>query len=327
MTQEIIRPAIATVIALALMSFLEHPAGLFHPKNQESQTQDQNIVVVTGARFAYPLIEHWIEAYSKVNPDVQVIIESRGTTDPLKVDIIAEVLDPGDELRKGREYIYVARYAVLPVANSTSSLARTYTEKGLNTDLIKQIFFDDMFTDKSKQKTIDAPYTVYTRLQKAGVPTVFSNFFGYEQKDLKGIAIAGADVHLLRALLRDSLAVTYLPLPLIYHPDSRDLVEGLAVLPVDINGNKKVSDDEKIYHTIDSVIETLESRDQDKVSNIPIGYLHLSVDKRQATEEAIDFMRWVNEHGQEHLHTFGYLTAEANRFQKDTFNEFASQRR
>lgn len=286
----------------------------------------QKVVVVTGNRFSYKLVQKWIDEYNKVNPNIQIVIESRGSADPLRFDILAEVYEQEEEIKKNREYINVGRYAVLPVATAGSSFAKTYTEKGLDKDLIKQIFFHDIFADKEKQKPVKAPFTVYTRLQKAGVPIVFASHFGYEQKNIKGSAIAGADSHLLKALLRDSAGVTYLPLPLIYDEQTRKPINGLTVLPVDLNGNGKVSDNEKFYATLDHVIERLETMEPGDIKNIPVEYLHLSVDKQKASPEAIDFLKWVNEHGQNNLHAFGYLKPEANRFEKEKFNEFASRR-
>jgi phosphate transport system substrate-binding protein len=98
------------------------------------------------------------------------------------------------------------------------------------------------------------------------------------------------------------------------------------VLPVDLNGNGKVNDDEKFYDDLNLVISKLESADAKDIKNIPIEYLHLSVDKQNASAEAIAFLKWVNENGQADLHEFGYLAPEAKRFEKEKFNEFASKR-
>lgn len=297
-------------------------------KNSVSSSNNlpQKVVVVTGARFSYKLVEKWIEDYNKVNPNVQIIVEARGSADPLKYDILAEVYEQEETIKKSREYVNVGRYAILPVATANSSFAKYYADKGLNENLINQIFFHDIFADKEKQKPIKGQYSVYTRLQKAGVPTVFSKYFGHEQKDIKGVAIAGADAHLLKALLRDSTGVTYLPLPLIYDEQTRKPIEGLTVLPVDANGNGKVSDEEKYFDNVDKVIAQLETAEPREIKNIPIEYLHLSVDKQNASPEAVDFLKWVNENGQGDLHDFGYLKPEAKRFEKDKFNEFASKR-
>jgi phosphate transport system substrate-binding protein len=286
----------------------------------------QKIVVVTGARFSYKLVQKWIDDYYKVNPNVQILIEPRGSADPAKFDILAEVYEQDAEVRESREYINIGRYAILPVATKKSAFAKIYADKGINTELIQQVFFHDIFTDNEKQKDVKVPFTVYTRLQKAGAPIVFTKYFGFEQKDIKGKAIAGSDEHLLKALLRDTTGVSYLPLPLIYDQKTKRPIEGLAVLPVDINGNGKVSDDEKFYEDLNTVISRLESGDAKDIKNIPIEYLHLSIDPQNVSPEAIEFLKWVNDNGQADLHEFGYLAPEAKRFEKGKFNEFASKR-
>jgi phosphate transport system substrate-binding protein len=287
----------------------------------------QKVVVITGARFSYKLVQKWIDDYNRVKPNIQIIIEARGSADPAKFDILAEVYEHEDDIKKNREYIHVGRYAILPVATASSSFAKIYSEKGLTTELIKQVYFHDLFADKEKEQKIKAPFTVYTRLQKAGAPIVFTKYFGYEQKDIKGKAIAGSDEHLLKALLRDSTGISYLPLPLIYDQQTKKPIDGLAVLPVDFNGNGRVSDDEKFYGDQQAVIDRLEAEHSKEIENIPVEYLHLSVDKQNASQEAIDFLQWVNDNGQNDLHEFGYLKPEPKRFEKEKFNEFASRKK
>ncbi|HEY3402546.1 MAG TPA: hypothetical protein VGK59_04105 [Ohtaekwangia sp.] len=286
--------------------------------------EHDNVVVITGVRFAYPLIQKWIDDYNKINPDVQIIIESRGTNDPSKYDLLIEAYEPEETIKKNREFVYVARYAVVPVANGNSSFAKTYSDKGLNEGLIKQIFFHDMFADKENEVEIKAPFTVYTRLQKAGVPITFTKHFGFQQKDVKGKAIAGSDEHLLKAVLRDSTGLSYFPLSIAYDRTTGKPVQGLSVLPVDLNGNNKVNDEEKFYDQLASVLEHLEEKGS-KNHNVPIEYLHLSVDKNNPNTKAVEFLCWVIQNGQKDLHAFGYLLPAAARFDTEKFEAFASQ--
>lgn len=215
--------------------------------------------------------------------------------------------------KKSRDYVYMARYAILPVANSHSEFSKVYSAKGLNQDLIKQLFFHDIFSDKKEQSIIKAPYTVYTRLQKAGAPITFSKHFGYQQKDIQGKSIAGADEHLLKALLRDSTGLSYLPLNLLYDQKTGKLLEGITILPVDLNGNGKVSDDEKFYNDLSIVIQRLEEKSQKEISNVPMEYLNFSVDKNDSNPEAISFLKWVIQNGEKDLHAFGFLKPESSR--------------
>ncbi|RAW01075.1 substrate-binding domain-containing protein [Pseudochryseolinea flava] len=314
------------VLAIILAIVVALPTWAQVDSNSANSSPTQKIVVVTGNRFSYKLVQKWIDDYNKIVPDVQIVIESRGSADPTKYDVLAEVYQPNDEIKKNREYLNVGRYAVLPVATSSSAFAKHFSEKGLTKELLKQIYFNDIFAEKDQRQNIDVPYTVYTRQQKAGVPFVFAKYFDFQQKDLQGTTIAGADEHLLKATLRDPNGVTYLPLALIYDQQTRKPVEGLTVIPVDLNGNGKINDEEKFYGDLNVVIETLEKKDLSDIKNVPIEYLHLSVDKQIVNQEAINFLKWVNEHGQSYLHEFGYLLPEAKHFEKEKFIEFASKR-
>ncbi len=289
------------------------------------QTHREKIVLVTGVRFAYPLVQKWIDDYNKQNPDVQIVIESRGSADPANYDILVEAHGQDAALAKNREYIYIARYAILPVANSTSDFAKTYSNKGLSKNLIKQLYFNDVFADKEDEQVIKSPYTIYTRLKKAGTPIVFTKYFGYQHQDIKGIAIAGADEHLLKAILRDSTAVSYLPVNLIYDPVSKKPVTGLTVLPVDLNGNGKVSDEEKFYSDISKVIQILDEKPVKDINNVPLEYINISIDKNSENTDALEFLRWVVRNGQNYLHDFGYLKPEPGRFEPDKFEKFLSK--
>jgi len=310
---------ISTAIFLAFTIILANGQAV------NSSPDKKKVTVVTGARFTYPLVQKWIDDYNVEHPDIQIIIESRGSADP-QADILIEAYEQDEAVKKTREYLYVARYAVLPVANSNSAFAKTYSERGLNKQLINQLFFHDLFADSEKEQEIKDPYTIYTRLQKAGAPIVFTKYFGFEQKDVKGKAIAGSDEHLLKAILRDSNAVSYLPLSLIYDHASRKPLNGLSVLPVDISGNDRISNDEKFYGDLSTVIKRLEEGDSKDLKNIPIEYLHFSVDKNKATPDAIGFLLWVIQNGQNSLHEFGYLLPKSNNSDEEKFEQFASRR-
>jgi phosphate transport system substrate-binding protein len=298
--KSILRPLLFIAALLALSSFLEAAA------------QNTSVVRITGVRFTYPLVEQWIEQYNKVNPDVQIIIESRGTQDPSSYDILIEAYEQSEDVKKDREYAYVGRYAILPVANSTSRFAKTYVLRGLTTQTIKQIFFHDLFADKDKEEKIDAPFTTYTRLQKAGSPIVFASYFKYEQKDIVGKGIAGSDEHLLKAVLRDTTGVSFLPTPMIYAKSGMPIT-GLTPIPVDLNGNGRVSDDEKFYNSRSTVIDRLTNANGKDIHNVPIEYIHLSVDKKTARPEAVAFIKWVVDNGLGNIKEFGFLPAESSR--------------
>ncbi|HEY8934538.1 MAG TPA: hypothetical protein VIM65_04930 [Cyclobacteriaceae bacterium] len=278
-----------------------------------AQTASNPKVVITGVRFSYPLVEKWIKDYQAVNPNTTISIEARTTTDPAQYDLLIEAYEPDAAVKESREYLYIGRYALLPVANATSAFAKAFSDKGLNKELFNQVYFSDIYADKKNAKKIDFPYTVYTRLQKAGAPITFAHYFGFTQPNIKGKAISGADEHLIKALLRDTTGVSYSTPGLLYNLETRKPLDGLAVLPVDVDGNGRVSNDEKYFNDLDKVISALET---DDLKNIPVEYLHVSISKTSTNPEALRFLHWLIDHSNEDLHHFGYLNPDPEVFKK-----------
>ncbi|WP_031530055.1 hypothetical protein [Dyadobacter crusticola] len=280
--------------------------GLLAAGGQVLAQQSSNEVVITGVRFAYPLVEKWIGDYKAVNPQANIRIESRTVTDPEKYDLLIEAYDLG-KAAEDREYVSLGRYALLPVANAKSAFAKEFADKGLTEKTYKQVFFHDIYAEKDKSLP---NYTIYTRLQKAGAPLTFAKYFGYEQQQIKGKSIAGADEHLIKALLKDDTGISYTTVGLAFDAQTGKPLEGLTIIPVDLDGNGKVSKEEKGLDNRDAVIASLENQ---KVKNVPSEYIHFSIDKRNSNPEAKKFLLWVAENAEKDLHQFGYLKGESGR--------------
>jgi phosphate transport system substrate-binding protein len=282
--------------------------------NLTASLAQESKVIITGVRFSYPLVNSWIEGYKATNPNSVIQIESRTNTDPAKYDLLIEAYEPDSLTRDNREFVYIGRYALLPVANAKSAFTKQFGEKGLTRDIISEAYFVDPYAEKENAKKIEGNYTVYTRLQKAGAPITLAKYFGFEQASIKGKAIAGADEHLIKAVLRDSTAISYATLGLLYDLKKRTPVSGLAILPVDLDDNGRVNGEEKIYDNLDKVIARFEGGD---LENVPIEYIHVSISKRSSNAEALKFLQWILHNGQDNLNQFGFLKPEPKRFQKE----------
>ncbi|MCE6987553.1 hypothetical protein [Dyadobacter sp. CY323] len=280
-----------------------------------AQETSDNKVIITGVRFAYPLVEKWIRDYTAINPKSQIIIETRTITDPQKYDLLIEAYEQDKEVKETREYISVARYALLPIANSKSAFAKEYGEKGLTEKTYKQIYFHDIYAEKDK--TLPSDYTIYTRLQKAGAPVTFAKYFGYEQQNIKGKAIAGADEHLIKALLKDETGISYTIPGLAFDLQSRKAVDGITIIPVDFDGNGRVSKEEKLLDNLDQVLTGLEA---DKIKNVPVEYIHFSIGKHNANPEAKKFLLWVAANAEKDLRQFGYLKPDPKKLEHEKAN-------
>jgi hypothetical protein len=93
----------------------------------------------------------------------------------------------------------------------------------------------------------------------------------------------------------------------MFYAQSGVPITGLTPLPVDLNGNDRVSDDETFFGSRSTVIERLSVVNNKDIHNLPIEHIHLSVDKKTASPEALAFIRWVENNGLNDLKDFGYL--------------------
>jgi len=292
--------------------------GLFSVAHAQDVAEKK--VVITGARFIYPLIEKWISEYKEANPSVKVVIDPRTTVDPSKFDLLIEAYE-SEKVTEDREYLYLGKYAILPVANASSKFAKIYGGKGLTRDLLEQAFFHNIFD--AKESELKAEFTVYTRLQKAGAPTTFARYFSFDQGQIKGKGIAGSDEHLIKAVLGDSTGITYNSPGLLYDLQTRTVRPGLSIIPVDADDNGRVAKDEKFYANLDELLTRLE--EDTEIKNIPTEYFHLSLPKHGYNPEALKFLRWVIQNSQDDLHAFGFLKPDQKRFnaEKEKFEQFA----
>lgn len=277
-------------------------------------------VVITGARFSYPLVEYWITRYKAIRPETQIIIQHRTTTDPSGYDILVEGYEHDEAFRSTRDYLYIGQYTVLPFSNSRSALAVHSQSEWLTNDDLKQLYFHDPFAER--KSPAPANTTIYTRLQKAAVPATFAAFYGYSQQDIKGKSIGGADEHLVKAVQKDSSGVSYASVNLLYDNSTRSLREQLSLIPFDLDGNKKITpEEERAFTSLSNLVDFLEKHG---TRNVPSAHLHLSLPKVHDNTEAVRFLQWIAEHGQEDLHQFGFLLPEPALFEREK-SKFATR--
>lgn len=281
----------------------------------QAQKAENGKVIITGSRFTYPLLEKWIAEFQKQYPDVPFRIIARGgpNVDSANLIINAHVLNP-EEIRSGYKVVNISRYSILPVANAKNPAVKEWAVSGIKEKQLKTLFFKkvDPFAPKKEEKKSDASVikpVLYTRLDKACAPTTYARNFGFEQADILGKQIGGDDKHLITAIERDTNGVTYNNLGMIYDLATRKVKTGLAVIPLDLNGNGKLDADENFYASLDDVIDHLEKK---RYSEIATEYVNISYPGTidESNKNLKLFLNWVLENGQQFNHDFGFLNFE-----------------
>lgn len=287
-----------------------------------AQTAANGKVLITGSRFTYTLVEKWIQDFKKQYPGVEVRILPRGSAsaDSGNLIINAHQLQK-EEIKANYAVINIGKYAILPVANANNPLYLSeYKEKGISPKEIKKLYFQEFdeygdVINKKKKKEGEYEPNLYTRDQKACAPTAFANFYSLKQENLKGKGILGDDKHLLNAVKKDTNGLTYNVLSNIYDLNTRKVPNGLAVLPIDQDGNGKLTEEEKIYDNLDNLISNIE---QGKEKQIPVEYVNISYPLQVSAENnnLKLFVQYILTEGQKHNHQYGFLDFEPENLAK-----------
>lgn len=266
------------------------------------QGQQASTIRITGTRLAYPLFQKWADEYTKLHPGVKFII-SKSPADSADLLIVSHKLGPND-IKNGQTALVVTRYVQLPVVSARRGDVAALQSKGFDDSAFHQVYF----SDKDGKGHSIYQFTVYKRQQPACASIAFANHFDNEQKDIKGIGVAGDDKDLLAAVKRDPNGISYNNLGFLYDLRSRKLIDSIAIIPIDLNGNGKIDPDENIYGTLDDVIGFVE---QTHHPRIPLENVNVLYRKDGAGKDVVPFLQWVLTKGQQYNHDFGFINPDA----------------
>ena len=250
---------------------------------------------VKNVSFAKNLMENLAAEYNKKNPDMKV--EVVNTTDA-DANVVIDNNDLGA----------VGKFVVLPIANSENEiLSNKVLRKGINEKVGKQIFVQktydealDVEEDETSEKTL--PGTVYSLSgSKAYITKLFAENLHATPNQLKGKKVVGREENVLSVVKQTPDAISFNVANLIYDLNNRQPQQGISVLNIDLDGNGKVSDEEKAaLANIDALASYLNRTSK---PGVPVGNIAIS----SANQKVRDFVAWAQANGQDIVAKQGFL--------------------
>lgn len=252
---------------------------------------------IADAQFTRPLIEKLVGEYQKQNPE-------------FKAEIVSSAVDGGDatvSITSDRNDTQgtIAHYVLLPIANENNAiLGEKKVQKGLNNKVTREIFVEktlDEYIDTRDKKQL--PGTVYSLSGRHATTTeLLANSLNVGVKDIKGKKVIGNEENVITVVKKRPDAIAFDVASLVYDSNTRKPVSGLKVLPVDIDGNGRVSDDERnAIASLDAFADYISSRGTD--SSLPTGSVRVSSQNKNVDA----FLLWASTAGQDYVGNLGYL--------------------
>lgn len=246
--------------------------------------------------FAKSLMECLASEYNKENAGVEIEIVS--TAD---ADANVQIADNG--------LASVGKFIILPIANSENEILNNKKlRKGVNETIEKKIFVQPTYEevlDAEEEGEQQLSGTVYSLSgSKAQTTRLFAEKLHTTPNHLKGKKILGREENVISVVKQQADAISFNVANLIYDLNNRQPQQGISVLSVDLDGNGKVSDQERTaLANIDTLTDYL---NKVVTPGIAVGDVVIASDNQQVR----DFVTWTQAKGQEIVAKQGFLKAQ-----------------
>lgn len=270
-------------------------------------------ITMSGAFALYPLAVKWGEEFQNLHPKVQFDIQGggagKGMTDVLggatNLGMVSRDIND-EETRKGAFAINVCKDAVLPTFNADNPYRDLIYQKGITQQQFidiwvneKIVTWGDLLGNGATEKI-----EVYTRSDAAGAAEAWAKYLGgKKQEDLKGVGVMG-DPGVAQAIVKSKFAIGYNNVGFAYDSETKIPTIGMAILPIDANGDGQLQPEENVYGTVDDITNAVLSG----VFPSPPARPLMLVSKGVPTDPLVlAFLNWVLNDGQQYVSESGYV--------------------
>ena len=290
-------------------------ASCNHSGNNNAATSNdlKGKITISGAFALYPLTVKWAEEFQKLHRNVTINVSAGGAGKGM-ADALSKMVDLGmfskdvspEEKAKGAWYIAVAKDAVLPTVNSSNPVISVLKTKGMD----RQHFYDVFITGKIKTWGQAAgcaskeDLQAFTRSDACGAAEMWAKYLGKKkQEDLQGLGMNG-DPGVADAIRKNVNGIGYNNLNFVFDMETRKPYQGLAVIPIDLNGNGKIDPEENFYGSIDNVMKAIQTG---VYPSPPARDLYLVSGGKPTNKVVLAFLQWILSDGQKFLQEAGYV--------------------
>ncbi len=286
-------------------------------RNNQNQTGDasdlRGTISISGAFALYPITVRWAEEYRKVHPGVRIDISAGGAGKGM-ADAMSGMVDLGmfsrglnvAEVKQGVWWVAVTKDAVLPVVNKKNPMLNTLMDRGMSKADFAKIYLTNNFESWNELLSVTGEVSalhVYTRSDACGAAQMWAEFVGTNQEDLNGIGVFG-DPGIADAVKNDPMGIGYNNMVYVYDINTRQKYGGLEVIPIDLNGDGIISDEEDFYEDLDGVIEAISDG---RYPSPPARPLYFVAAHRPDNPLVTSFLEWILTSGQQFVGEAGYV--------------------
>ncbi len=236
------------------------------PSEKQSESGGlEGTISISGAWALYPLAVSWADQFKQLHPGVRIEISAGGAGKGM-ADVLSDLVDLAmvsreiypQEIEQGAFYVPVAIDAVVPVINAENPVIGLVKSKGIKREIFEKIWIQGESLDWGNiyDEASAGRINVYTRSDACGAAATFAAFMGKKQEDMLGTGIFG-DPGMVTAVKDDTLGIGYNNINFVYDRNTKNPVDGVSVIPIDLNGNGILDENEDFYENIDLIVKAI----------------------------------------------------------------------
>ena len=307
--------AIGLVVAIA--------APMIETKEEQEKGEElKGTITLSGAWALYPMVVRWAEEFQKIHPEVKIDIGAGGAGKGM-ADCLAGVVDIGmvsrdvypEEVKKGAWWVSVTKDAVVPTVNEDNPVIETLLARGVTMEVCRKIWMSEETLTWGEVTGSDVSHAVrvYTRSDACGAAKTWAKYLGGHQEDLLGVGVYG-DPGLAEAVRKDVLGIGFNNINYVYDAKTKKQVEGIEVLPLDLDGDGMVAEEEDFYGDRDAIVEAIAAG---KYPSPPARDLHFVSHGKPGRQVVYEFIEWVLTEGQQYVPESGYINLTEERLAEE----------
>ncbi|PKP09011.1 MAG: hypothetical protein CVU09_13175 [Bacteroidetes bacterium HGW-Bacteroidetes-4] len=251
----------------------------------------------------------WANAYTLQHPEITISVAdyspealNQQTTGKGSLALVSKPFVQTNEW-KNTWHVVVARKVIVPIINKNNPVYDLLIEKGLSVQQLTELTNAKEKIDwgrlMGQQKT--ASINFYTFIDE-DINEKVAGFLNRELKELNGNIVSDA-TKLIQSIQNDKNGIGFCYLSDLVQPNTTDLPQGLALLPIDKDSSRKLESYEKFYDNTSSFSRGVwvGKYPQTLITNVYAVALEQPV-----TQSAKNFYNWLLTDGQNQLQTLGY---------------------
>lgn len=294
--------------------------------DSDSDSDSGSALRISGGVGPLPMVEVWADIYAD-EFDTSFDISGGGTgvgvSDVLndQVDIAMMGRQPDDEeIEQGLFAVPMLIDTVVGTVNADNPVIDEIQTQGLSREDLEAIFTREVETWGELFDTdADEQIEVYGRSDASAAYLQWGDFLGgeddaYTENELEELADANhdGDQRVAEAIASNENAISLNNINYVYDLGSGELEGDIRPIPLDLDGDGSLSEEEDFYDTREEFLVAVE----EGLYPAPPAREMFLASNGDFEGEAQEFVEWVLTDGQEHVRENGYVPLEEDRLEE-----------